>query len=236
MPLTIGLVSYQFIDNDIEYNIKQIEKALIQNQRADLLCFGETFLQGFSSLNWNYENDKLIAIAKDSIIMHQLERLSASYKTDIAFGYIEIEGDKLYSSYAVIIEGVLRYNYRRMSVGWKEYWKTNEHYSEGTEVLNFKYKDKLITIALCGDLWVMPEKFKTDGIILWPVYVNFSIDEWAYEEMEYAFQAQLAANDTLMVNSISKDPDSHGGSFYFKNGHIKEKIAYDIEDILYVEI
>ena len=40
----------------------------------------------------------------------------------------------------------------------------------------------------------------------------------------------------LMVNSLSVDPISHGGTFYFKNGAIQNKLAYDIEDILVVEI
>ena len=44
----------------IAFNISQIEKALSAAQgRVDLLCFGEAFLQGFDSLSWDYETDKL---------------------------------------------------------------------------------------------------------------------------------------------------------------------------------
>ena len=67
--MKIGLVSYEFKNGEIEYNIKKIEKAIISaNGKADLLCFGETFLQGFDSLSWNYETDKDVAITKDSSI------------------------------------------------------------------------------------------------------------------------------------------------------------------------
>ena len=46
--MKIGLVSYEFKNGEIEYNIEKIEKAIISaNGKADLLCFGETFLQGF---------------------------------------------------------------------------------------------------------------------------------------------------------------------------------------------
>ena len=68
--MKIGLVSYEFNNGKIEYNIEKIEKAIISaNGKADLLCFGETFLQGFDSLSWNYEIDKSIAITKESVII-----------------------------------------------------------------------------------------------------------------------------------------------------------------------
>lgn len=42
--MKIGLVSYEFKNGKIEYNIKKIKKAIISaNGKADLLCFGETF-------------------------------------------------------------------------------------------------------------------------------------------------------------------------------------------------
>ena len=87
--MKIGLVSYEFKNGKIEYNIKKIEKAIISaNGKADLLCFGETFLQGFDSLSWNYETDKDVAIAKDSLIMEKLKKLSEKYKIDLGIGYI----------------------------------------------------------------------------------------------------------------------------------------------------
>ena len=54
--MKIGLVSYEFNNGKIEYNIKKIEKAIIfGNGKADLLCFGEAFLQGFDSLSWQLQ-------------------------------------------------------------------------------------------------------------------------------------------------------------------------------------
>jgi N-carbamoylputrescine amidase len=34
-----------------------------------MVCFGETFLQGFDTLTWNYETDQKTAMAVDSPII-----------------------------------------------------------------------------------------------------------------------------------------------------------------------
>lgn len=234
--MKIGLAAYKFVNHDIEFNISQIEKALQFAENIDILCFGEAFLQGFDAFNWNYDNDKNIAISKDSNIMKKLEQMSKDYNIDLAFGYLEIDNEDLYSSYAIIIDGKLTYNYRRITIGWKEYWLTDHHYKEGNEVLTFSYKDHNITIALCGDMWDCPEKFKSNDLLIWPVYVNFTIEEWKDEEIEYAKQALLACSNTLMINSLSENPNCYGGCFHFKDGEIKNKLDYNIEAILTIEI
>ena len=53
--MILGLVSYKFINNDTEFNISQIEKAIKQSRDIDILCFGEAFLQGFDVFNWNID-------------------------------------------------------------------------------------------------------------------------------------------------------------------------------------
>lgn len=235
--MKIGLASYEFINNDMEFNISQMEKAIKSAQGSvELLCFGEMFLQGFDALNWNYENDKNIAVSADSEIMRRLCDLTLQYKVDLLFGYIEKCGGAIYSSCAVIEGGELKYNYRRISKGWKEYRITDEHYKEGTDICELIYHGQPVKLALCGDMWDFPEKFKTDGILIWLVYVNFKLDEWTEYEKEYAEQAYLASNKTLMVNSISQNPKSYGGAFYFVDGKIETKSDYDREDILIIEV
>lgn len=234
--MIFGLASYKFINNDVEFNISQIEKALQSSKNIDILCFGEAFLQGFDSFNWNYDNDKNIAISKESEIMKRLEKKSKDYNIDFAFGYLEIDNEDLYSSYAIIINGKLTYNYRRITIGWKEYSLTDYHYKEGNEVLTFNYKGHVLTIALCGDIWEFPEMFKANDLLIWPVYVNFTIEEWKGEEMEYAKQALLACNNVLMINSLSENPSCYGGCFYFKDGKIVLKLDYNVEGILTVEV
>lgn len=237
--MKIGLVSYEFNNGKIEYNIEKIEKAIISaNGKADLLCFGETFLQGFDSLSWNYEIDKSIAITKESVTMEKLKKLSEKHKIDLGIGYIEREKEKIYSSFIVIEKGKIIHNYRRITKNWKEYSITDEHYCEREISETFIYKNREFKIALCGDMWICPEKFKTNGILLWPVYCNFSKDEWENtEQYDYAKQSKLASDNVLLVNSITKDePISVGGAYYFKNGKIEKSLELDKEDILFVEI
>ena len=237
--MKIGLVSYEFNNGEIEYNIKKIEKAIISaNGKADLLCFGETFLQGFDSLSWNYEIDKNIAITKDSFIMDKLKNLSEKYNIDLGIGYIEREREQIFSSFVVIEKGKIIHNYRRITKNWKEYSITDEHYCEGKISETFIYKNTEFKIALCGDMWICPEKFKTNGILLWPVYCNFTKEEWENtEQYDYAKQSKLASDNVLLVNSITKDePISVGGAYYFKNGKIEKSLELDKEDILFVEI
>jgi N-carbamoylputrescine amidase len=226
------------MDNDIEFNISQMEKALQKAEgKVDLLCFGESFLQGFEALSWNFETDRHVAITINSATMQGLCQLSLQYNTDFLFGYIEREGETLYSSCAVIAKGKLLHNYRRISKGWKEFSITDHHYKEGDDTAEFIYRGRPIKLAICGDLWDFPERFKTETLLIWPVYVSFTLDEWVKEEAEYAAQAFLATDHVLMINSLSDEPAvSHGGSFYFAEGKLKEKLPYDTEGILIIEV
>lgn len=204
--MKIGLAVYEFKNQDIAFNISQIERAIKSAQgRVDLLCFGEAVLQGFSALCWDYDVDKDIAVSTDSETMHALCKLTLKYNVDILFGYIERCEDSLYSSCAVIASGKLIHNYRRISRGWKYYWLTDEHYKEGTETSEFIYHGQPFQIALCGDLWDYPERFQTQNPLIWPIYVDFDLDAWVENEPEYAQQAALSAKKTFMINSISKE-------------------------------
>ncbi len=235
--MKIGLASYEFRNNDIPFNLAQMERAMRSVQgSANLLCFGETFLQGFDALSWRYERDRDIAVSMDSPLMERICGLTLQYGVDLLFGYIEGCGTSLYSSCAVVEKGRLLHNYRRISRGWKEYAITDAHYWEGSDTGGFLYRGMPVTIALCGDLWDFPERFQTDYLLIWPVYVNFTLDEWARYEPEYASQARLAARKTLLVNSISQKPASHGGAFYFTDGKTEKKLPFDMEDILVIDI
>lgn len=230
--LRMALAAYKFINNDIEHNIGKIEKALKEvSGKADLVCFGETFLQGFDSLNWNYEHDKEVAVSMDSDIMERIKALTVTYKTDLVLGYVELFNEDIYSSCVVIENGKILHNYRRISKGWKEPI-AGEHYKEGTCTDEFIYKGEKLSIALCGDLWDFPERFKTDGALIWPIYVNFDKKDWEEYEHEYAEQAALAAKEAYIINSLSDDPVSIGGAFHVNDGVITNRVPYEAEDVL----
>ncbi|MCR5322474.1 MAG: carbon-nitrogen hydrolase family protein [Lachnospiraceae bacterium] len=234
--MKIGLAAYRVENKNTEFNISQIERAMIKAAgKADLLCFGEAVLQGFDSLCWNYDNDKEMAVSTGSETMNRLKDLTRQHGIGIAFGYIEKDGEILYSSYAVIDAGNIVHNYRRISRGWKEFTRTDDHYREGNNTTEFSFRGRTIMVGLCGDLWDYPERFKTDSFLIWPVYVNFSLEDWDREILEYTEQAAGIADDVLMINPIDNCPVNHGGAFHFHKGKLIDSIPFDAEDILIVE-
>ena len=236
--MRIGLASYRSENRNTAFNISQIERALKEAQgKVDLLCFGEAFLQGFDSLDWKYETDKKTAVAQDSETMNRLRCLTVQYHTALLTGYIEREGDTLYSSSIVLAEGKTVHNYRRISRGWKDFTQTDDHYREGTETGEFSLQGKKIMLSLCGDMWDFPERFKTDHLLIWPIYVNYTLEDWEAGTVEdYAAQSALAAKDALLVNPLDNDPVSHGGAFRFQEGRVTDRIPFDSEQILIVDV
>ena len=73
------------------------------------------------------------------------------------------------SSYALIENGDIVRNYRRISKNRKDYEKTCENYREGTDTSSFLFHGVEMTAALCGDLWIYPESFRCSDLLLWPV-------------------------------------------------------------------
>jgi len=235
--MKFGLASLECRNNDIEFNLSQIYKAMTEMQgKVDVLCFGETFLQGFVSLCWDYEVDKNIAVSLESPEIKKLCDWTKVFHLGLITGYIEIEKDKIYSSCIVINDGKVVYNYRRISKGWKEYYKTDFHYQEGDSVNEFELNGTKFMLGLCGDLWDYPERFKTENILIWPVYVNFSLEKWNTIQFDYAKQANKAASRTLLVNPIDRNPQSIGGALYFENGQIVSSSGFGEEKILVVDI
>ena len=237
--MKIALAPVQMINRDIKHNLSQMELCMVNAQRegAGLVCFGETFLQGFDALTWCFENDQAMAISTDSNVFDEIRRMSVKHGIDVLFGYIELDGDALYSSCALISNGKLHHNYRRISKGWKEYTKTDEHYREGNSVEVFPYKGKNCVIGLCGDLWDFPERFNLgEDLLLWPVYVSWTAEEWENgAKAEYAEQAGKCCPNTLYVNSIC-EYDAHGGAAFFEEGAVKNEQPVNHEGLLFVEI
>ncbi len=236
--MIVGLASYRFINGDLPFNLAQIAHALAQaSGHADMICFGEAFLQGFSAMNWDYAHDRKVAITRDDPLIADLCALTLRYGVDLALGYLERDGEALYSSYTVIEQGAVLHNYRRISQGWKEYWHTDDRYREGDDTPDFCYRGHTFRAALCGDLWEFPERFKTDGVLLWPVCCNFTKEEWQREEeAAYAAQAAIAARHVLFVDGLETGEPGVRAAYDFKDGKVNAGGVMDEDGILYVEV
>ena len=91
--MKIGLVSYRSENKNIPFNLTQIERALKETQgQAELLCFGEAFLQGFDSLCWDYETDRQMAVDQNSETMDYLRGLTVRYGTGLLSAILKKKG------------------------------------------------------------------------------------------------------------------------------------------------
>lgn len=235
--MKIALASARIIDADVKHNLSQMERYMkeAKSAGADIVCFGEAFLQGFNALSWQYEEDRKIALSTSSQEFAQIKRWTKEINIDVLFGYNELEQESIYSSCALIADGEIIHNYRRISRGWKEYTQTDTHYKEGSTVEAFNYKGRNCVIGLCGDLWEYPERFAIgEDILFWPVYVCWTEEEWENGgKAEYAEQAKLCCKNTLYVNSIS-DADAFGGAAHFMCGKIQKELPIFNEGLLII--
>ncbi len=232
--MKIGLAAYECRANDLEFNLAQIERALAASGDAGLVCFGEAFLQGFAAVTSDYAADIELAVEQSSRTIARIAAMASAHRKAVMVGYIEKDGADIYSSYALVENGAVVHNYRRISKNWRDWETAGEHYKEGTDTALFPFHGVEMAVALCGDLWIYPEAFHSDGLLIWPVYVNFDLDE--AESAAYAEQAAAACRKTLLVNPLSKDPLSRGGAFFFADGKVEKRLSLDEETVLIVEV
>ncbi len=243
--MKILLAGLGFKNHNTDYNLNVIVDTIEKyREKADLILFGEAFLQGFDSLRFNFMEDKTVAITKDDELIKFIQSKCKEKKVGVSFGYYELDRDAIYSSQMTISkEGMIINNYHRVSPGWKENDVSSE-YKDGKEFSTFSYLDKTICVALCGDLWYVDnlekiKKLKKD-IVLWPVYCDYDADEWN-EEIKYDYREEVKElGNVLLVNSYCLDSDNKelakGGCCYYKDGKIKADSKAGIEDVLIIEI
>lgn len=237
------LCGVKFVNGDMRHNIDKITSLCEKfSGRADFLLFGESFLQGFDGLTWDYEKDVHIAVTQDSPEIGGIRVAAERNDVAVGFGYMEKDEDSIYSSFMVISKtGETLCNYRRMSVGWKVP-RADAHYKEGDAPAAFCMGGVRFGVALCGDLWTddVAESIKSceSDVILWPVYTDFEPDVWnSTEKLEYAAQARRYCGKVLFVNSVCDGEGmAKGGCAYFAEGKIVCETPAGGENVLAVEI
>ncbi len=245
--MKIALASEPVVTGDIRKNIFHIIQLIERlSGTADLIVFGETALQGFDCLTWDYEKDLYMAISQDNMQIIQICSAAKKNRIAVSFGYIEYYDDALFSSQLVIdADGFIVHNFRRVSNGWKEYWHTDEHYREGTSFETFRLGDKSFAIGLCGDLWAedRPQEMKAlnADIVLWPVWCDYNADDWNNRlKFEYAQQAKKCGDIVLCVNPFCADSkvndSAAGGAVCFKEGKITDELPAGKIGVLVVDL
>ena len=245
--MKIALASAPVNNKDIEFNIGSMIDAMRKvSGQADLIVFGESVLQGFDCLCWEYETDKKMAVSPTDAPIQQMQEAAKQYGIAVSFGFVERLEETLYSSQIFIgADGEIENLFHRVSVGWKEYSITDDHYKEGLYFAKFFYGGKTFATGLCGDLWTdgRPEEMKALGadVVLWPVYCDYGADEWNSRiKHEYAEQAALCGDAVLLVNPYFADRQetdaASGGAAYFKSGRIVSELPAGDSGHMIVEV
>ena len=245
--MKIALASSHVITKNVAYNTTSALHAMEQcGGQADLVVFGESMLQGFESLSWDYETDCGMALSLDDPRLVQIRNAAKQNHLAVSFGFIEKEADALFSSQLFVgAEGEIIDHFHRVSEGWKAYWQTDAHYREGEKFRAFSYGGKTFSVGLCGDLWTegRPEEMKSlhPDVVLWPVWCDFDAREWNETvKYEYARQAALCGDLVLYVNPFCTDAfvsdAATGGAACFKKGRITSLCPAGKSDILWVSV
>lgn len=245
--MKIALASAPVKNRNIEFNTQAMIEAMNKaSGQADVILFGESVLQGFDCLCWDYESDKHMAVALTDAPIQRMCEAAKQCGIAVSFGFIERIRDALYSSQIFIgSDGEIVTVFHRVSVGWKEFSKTDNHYQEGQHFEKFCFGGKSFAIGLCGDLWTdgRPEEMKAlnADVVLWPVWCDYKADEWNNcIKYEYAEQAGLCGDSVLLVNPCCADPDApdvaSGGLAYFQNGSIVSELSAGNSGTMIVEV
>jgi len=241
-----ALAALGFINGDLQYNLRVILNTMEKcADKADIVIFGEAFLQGFYAADFDIRHDAQIAVALDDPNIKKIREKARECGTAVSFGFIEKDGDTFYSSQLTVNrDGEKLDLYRRISPGWK-LPNADHHYREGDSFHTFHFMNKKIAAALCGDLWhdenIEAMRNLCPDTVFWPVYTDFNWKKWNDEiKHEYAAQAQKACNQVLYVNAYCKDKDgeeiARGGAALFENGRIVCEIPSGAENIIFIEI
>ncbi|HPG92003.1 MAG TPA: nitrilase-related carbon-nitrogen hydrolase [Clostridia bacterium] len=240
--MILSLSVNKITNKNVSENTTKIIETLESNSgKVDLVCFGETFLQGFDCLTWNFKTDKNIAVKQSSEPIRKIKRIAANFNIAVAFGYMELKNNKIFSSYLVISKkGKIICNYRRISKGWKEPIADN-HYCEGNKTGFFKIKNNKFAIGLCGDLWndgILADcTANKPAVLLWPVYLDYTPKKWENDKFEYVSRVAKYNCDTVLVNSFCDEPDlAKGGAIHIKNGRLVSELAAGKVGELIIEI
>ena len=241
-----ALAAVGFFNENMQYN----QRVMIDTMKncagkADVVLFGEAFLQGFYGANFDPDHDAKLAVSQDAPIIAEIAAAAKQYAIAVSFGWIEKAGNCFYSSQMTIAaDGAVADVYRRVSPGWKLPC-ANQQYREGNGFRSFEMLGKRVAVALCGDLWfdenIRQLKQCGPDVVFWPVYTDYNVDRWnTTEKHEYAQQAWHACDKVLYVNSVCIDKKGEdiakGGAALFDCGTIAAEVPSGKEAILFVEV
>ena len=241
-----ALAAVGSIDGDIGYNKAVLTDTIRKlSGKADVVLFGEAFLQGFHAIDFTVEHDRAVSIFHEDRLLGEICDAAKDAAVAVSFGFLEKEGDSFFSSQITIDKsGQIVDLYRRVSPGWKEAYAGKE-YREGDGFHTFRLLGKAVAVGLCGDLWYDENIARLNALkpdlVFWPVYTDYDASVWnRTAKLEYAEQAGKIDAPVFYVNSVCTNTSvgreiAKGGAALFEGGAIKEELPAGSEGILIVE-
>lgn len=114
--MKIALASAPVQTKNVEFNLGTMADAMRRaDGQADVILFGESVLQGFDCLCWDYETDRHVAAELSDPAILRMRDAARQYRLAVSFGFIERMEDRLYSSQIFI--GADGGNLERLSPG-----------------------------------------------------------------------------------------------------------------------
>ena len=116
--MKITLAAAFSIQGNISQNMDKIEAVLRTHPDQDFVLFGEAFIQGFNSLNFNPDHDQQFALDHGDPPLRRLQEMAKTFHSGIGVGYFRFHAGKWTSNDLIISNsGEILLDYARMSPG-----------------------------------------------------------------------------------------------------------------------
>ena len=94
-----ALAAVGVLNGDVQHNQRVMMNVMKGcSGRADVVLFGEAFLQGFYGATFEVAHDRQVALYRGDAILQEIGRAARTYAIACSFGFIEKDGDSFYSS------------------------------------------------------------------------------------------------------------------------------------------
>ena len=150
LNLRVALSQMNAVVGDFQYNVERIENYIMEATKfkADLVVFPELVLTGYPPEDLLLKNDFIEA--NNKALKHISLRVK---KMVVVIGYVEKVKMNLYNSAAIIYEGRVIGNYRKMILPNYGVFDEKRYFTEGHEPICFSVNGITIGLTICEDIW-----------------------------------------------------------------------------------